>query len=93
MKLTIELPFPLPTWNRILGMNRWERMRLRKCIHLLTSISIADDTGSQTPKDAAQRRLLMDSLKRDYFRMIRPGTSKMSRTRRKKSRLKNLNPQ
>lgn len=31
--LKIVLPFPLPTWNRLLSMNQWERKKLRDWIH------------------------------------------------------------
>jgi len=30
---TIILPFPLPTWNRLLSQNRWGRAKLRHWIH------------------------------------------------------------
>jgi len=32
-KITIELSFPLPTWNRILAMNPWQRKALRDLLH------------------------------------------------------------
>ena len=34
-KLTIILPFPLPTWNLLLSVNRWRRKKIRDLIHTM----------------------------------------------------------
>jgi Holliday junction resolvase RusA-like endonuclease len=46
-KLTITLPIPMPTWNRILAMHPWERMKLRHLIHqfVLHSTTTASDSA------------------------------------------------
>ena len=50
LRLTIILPFALPTWNRILSMKLRERMRLKKFIKIQyhgdhRSRRLADATG------------------------------------------------
>ena len=92
VKLKIVLPFPLPTWNRLLAMNRWERKRCRDWIHRAVSICIAEDTDSLTSTTSPRKQLLMLSCAAEYLPMIRPKSSKKSRKRKKKSQPKNLNP-
>ena len=86
--LQITLPFPLPTWNRILAMNPWERKTLRHTLHQLVSMCIQGASDSVMRTVSAQKRLLMDSYLRGYYKMIRPTTSTPSRILKKKVRLK-----
>ena len=81
----VILPFPLPTWNRILGMNRWHRMKLRNWIKDAVSISIREGFDSLTRTESLARLQLMGLSMADYYQMIRPSTSKKSPTRRRKS--------
>lgn len=34
----ITLPVPLPTWNKLLGVNRWQRKKIRDMVHSLVII-------------------------------------------------------
>jgi len=83
--MKIVLPFPLPTWNRILAMHHWERKKLRDSIHQLVSMSIAFGKDSQTQMVSQQRQQLMDSCLVDYYQMIRPSTSAKSLTHKRKA--------
>lgn len=57
--MKIELPFPLPTWNRILAMHHWERKKLRDQIHQMVTCVVAGRGVSQGQLE-------------EYDRMIRP---------------------
>lgn len=59
-QLVIVLPVPMPTWNRILQMHHWERMKLRKLLHAFVSMSI----------DGSSRH--RDLMAAEYFAIIRP---------------------
>ena len=82
--IKIELDFPLPTWNRVLDMNKWERNKLAKLIHQLLSVYTQYEKDSVTLTVSPQKRLLMESSMRDYYLMIRPPTSKKSGPRKKR---------
>ena len=87
-KLRIELPFPLPTWNRMLAMHHWERKALRDSLHRLVFMSTQYAEDSQTLTVSPQKQLLMDSYVAEYLKMIRPPTSKKLPTRSKKAKLR-----
>ena len=74
--LTVELPIALPTWNQLLGMNRWKRKKVRDLIHHAVFISIAsgNDWPMQTVYQGKQRST--DSFITEYYQTIRP--SKLS---------------
>ena len=55
----VELPFPLPTWNRILAMSIKERMKLRELIYAMCE-DVFDGRG------VSEYRLV------SYDHMIRP---------------------
>lgn len=84
MEIKITLPFPLVTWNRILAMRLRERMKCKKLVHQLTSMSIANAKGLQTQTDFQRNGSLMPLLKAEYLEMIRPSTSKRSRILKRK---------
>jgi hypothetical protein len=83
-KMVVRLPFPLPTWNRVLVMNRWQRKKLRDLIHQFVSMCIPEGTDSLTQTEYQQRRRLMASFMGAYYGMIRPSTSGKCGTRRRK---------
>ncbi len=60
---TIRLPFPLPTWNRLLSMHYWERKKCRDLIHEAVYIVV-------NKKDIR----LWDEIK--YMELIRPKAKK-----------------
>lgn len=45
----IVLPFPLPTWNRLLGVNRWQRKKIRDWIHKAVSCCEYVPTANGSP--------------------------------------------
>lgn len=78
MKIVVELPFPLPTWNRILAMHHWERKKLRDLIHAAVSqLSVIDSTNT-TLTHLQLKPSWMVLYGADYYRMIRPSTSRRS---------------
>lgn len=85
-EIKIILPFPLPTWNRILAMSLKERMRLKKWIRGAVSVCIHDAIGLQTKRVSRQRLASMGYDVAVYYAMIRPNTSNQSLLPKKKSR-------
>jgi len=78
-KMVIVLPFPLPTWNRILAMGVWQRKKLRDLIHQFVYISIAKEEGWLTPTVYQLKQQSMELLMPEYYQMIRPKLSKKYR--------------
>lgn len=65
-KVTIVLPFPLPTWNRILAMHHFQKKQLRDLIH--QGVDIAVNKGS------------FDSWEKvKYMKLIRPTVKKLKK--------------
>ena len=69
MQYQIKLPFPLPTWNRLLGANRWQRKKIRDIIHKMVF------------KTINEQRITKLEL-REYIHAIRP--KKVQKVRRRK---------
>ncbi len=84
MEIKIRIPFPMPTWNRVLEMHPWERKRLRDWIHRAVFISIRAGTASQTQTGAVINMSSMGLSTQAYFEMIRPRKSCRSASHRKK---------
>jgi len=57
--MRIILPFPLPTWNRILAMHYFERKTLRDLIHAGVGIAVRGESFDLWGKEK-------------YIRLIRP---------------------
>lgn len=70
MKLTIEIPVPLPTKNEMLGISRWKRKRLRDLIDQLVSLSIQLAEGVQTTERLRINILQIHLLRAAYFKTI-----------------------
>lgn len=77
--LAIELPIPLPTWNRILYMQPFQRKRLRDLLHQYVFIFTASDPASWTPMDSHAKPCSMELLNAEYLDLIRPSASSKSR--------------
>jgi len=77
-KLTIELPVPMPTWNRILQMHPWQRMELRHLLHLFVSLSITYGTDWPTSTVYQEKQRSTDLLMLEYLQLIRPSKSRKS---------------
>ena len=58
-EITIELPIPLPTWNRLLAMHPWERKKCRDMIHSFVGKVVRGENISQLELEK-------------YDRLIRP---------------------
>ena len=78
MKLTITIPLPMPTWNRILQMHHWQRMRLRHLLHLFVSLSITHGRDWPTSTDLAGKPQSTALLRLEYLQLIRPNKSRKS---------------
>ena len=78
MRYQIEIPLPMPTWNRILAMHHWERVKLRHLLHLFVSLSITHGSDWPTWTVFQGKRRSMDLLKLEYLQTIRPNKSRKS---------------
>lgn len=76
--MKIELPFPLPTWNRLLAMSPWERKKCRDLIHRMTSMCIVSGENPEILMECQLKPQLMEWLRLEYLAMIRPPGSKVS---------------
>ena len=75
-RLEIILPLPMPTWNRILAMHHWERMKLRHLLHLFVSLSITHGKDWPTSTAFQGKQQSTDLLKLEYLQTIRPSKSR-----------------
>ena len=82
--LTIILPFPLPTWNRILAMHHWERKKFRDLTDQLVSRFIPKGTDARTQTAHALSTSSTVWLVLEYYKMIRPNMSPKSLDKLKK---------
>ena len=87
-ELIVVLPIPLPTWNRILAMNRWQRKKLRDFLHHAVSISIQYGEDWPTLMEFQEKQRSTDWFMQEYLKMIRPSTSKKSPSRKRGARKK-----
>jgi hypothetical protein len=78
--MEIELPIPMPTWNRILAMQHFERMKLRHLIHHFISLAIA---GWPDVSDYDGKARDTSFLVLEYMQLIRPN-------KKRKAQLKEL---
>lgn len=85
-KIVVTIPIALPTWNRLLAMHRFERMKCRTLIQDIISLSIAIEKDSLTPMEYQLKRQLMDSCIARYYRTIAYPSSKKSGTSKKRRR-------
>lgn len=87
--ITLVLPFKLPTWNRLLAMNHWERKKVRHWLHDFVCAALQGVNDSETLTDVVLRPSLTDLQRLEYGRMITPraslkyrlGKKSMTRTR------------
>lgn len=72
--LRIVLPFPLPTWNRLLACHPWQRKKIRDWIHraVCACTSYRGGDGCVTLMVSAQKLLLMGLSCSEFAKMIRP---------------------
>jgi hypothetical protein len=84
----IVVPVPMPTWNRILSMTRFSRMKLRHLIHQLIWKSSITANGQPIPMVVPPKQQSMESLLLEYFQMIRPSGLNRSKLQSYKASLK-----
>jgi len=85
-KITLILPFRLPTWNQLLAMNHWQRKKVRDWIKDVVSTCIQEQKGSLTKMGVVLRPQLTDLEKAVYLRMITPNSLRGFRNRKKEQR-------
>ena len=83
--MRIEIPIPLPTWNRIIRMHPMQRYKMDNIIKQFVSMSIQYEKGLLTQTAYQQRLQLMESSKQEFYKTIRPGSSKKSGSARKRA--------
>lgn len=77
-RLEIVIPLPMPTWNRILAMQHFERMKLREYLHHAVSLSITHGRDWPTWTVFRSKRYSTELLALEYLQMIRPSKSRKS---------------
>jgi hypothetical protein len=82
--LVIELPFPMPTWNRVLAMQHFQRAKMRTLLHRLVSIYIPLERASLIPMASVINTQSTSLLIAELLKMIRPSTSSKSRSAKSK---------
>lgn len=98
MRVVVEIPVALPTWNCLLAADHWKRKRIRDAVHEIVAVSVGDfpfeslspaiERDCVTLTVSQPKLQLMASFMQDYYRMIRPSTSAKSGTGSKKARSK-----
>lgn len=78
-QLTIEIPLPMPTWNRVLAMHPWERMNLRHFLHHAVSLSLTYGSDWPTQTEYQGKLWSMDLWLASYYGTIRPSKSRKLR--------------
>ena len=89
--LRLYLPVALPTWNRVLAMNHWQRKKLRDLTDKFVSMCIREGIDSLIAMERVSSTPKMQSLIVAYYEMIRPTSSQKALAKRKKrSKGKNI---
>lgn len=98
-RMQIEIPLPMPSWNRLLAAHFWERKKIVDLLHLFVSLSITYGHDWPTSTTFQGKRCSTDLLRLEYLQLIRPNKSRKSAIRRLKgsksrprSRSKQSNP-
>lgn len=82
------LPFPPPTTNRVLAMNRWQRKKLRDLTDKLVSIFTPSESDSLIQMETLPSTSSTPLLEKEYFKTIGRSSSKKSATAKSKARKK-----
>ena len=88
MMMTITLPVPMPTWNRILAMHPFARKKLRDLLHLFISPPITYGDDCPTSTDFQGKQQSTDLLQLEYLQTIRPNKSRKLLIANLKAKLK-----
>ena len=84
----IELPIPMPSWNRLLAMNHFVRMKCRNLIHQFVSDSITSENDSSTSTTCQSKQSSTDLFMLEYLQTIRPNESRKSLIHKQKAELR-----
>lgn len=87
-ELTIEIPLPMPTWNRLLGMHERTRMVCREYLHHAVLLSLTYGNSWPTTMEFRGRRYSTELFELEYLQMIRPSSSRKSRIAKLRGELK-----
>ena len=87
-RLVIELPIPMPTWNRLLAMHPMARMECRHLIHQFVSLSFTHGRDWPTSTVYQGKPQSTDLLLLKYLQTIRPNKSWKSSIDKLKDELK-----
>lgn len=85
-KLEIELPIPMPSWNRLIAMHFWERKKCRDLIHAFVLHFCTPENESLTLITYQGKPRSMVWLQQAYLGTIRPSTSRKSRTSKRSAK-------
>jgi hypothetical protein len=77
-ELILELPFPLPTWNRLLSMHWAVKKKCVDSLHLFVLMSIAFGSDWPTWTVIQSKLYSTELLRQEYLQMIRPNSSRKS---------------
>lgn len=87
-RVRIEIPLPMPTWNRLLSMHQRTRMVCREYLHHAVSLSLTYGSTWPTRMEFRGRPYSTELFELEYLQMIRPSTSRKSRIARLRAELK-----
>ena len=90
MKITIEIPLPMATINRMLAMHPWERKKYRDFVHHAVSELSTIETDSSTPIISTPKQPLTKLWHSEFLQVIRPNASRKSLIAKLKSDAKSL---
>jgi len=91
-RATIDLPFVLPTWNRILSARLRDRMFMKRFVRDYTSLALALVDGEAVELGTAASRQLALAELPAYEQVLRPSRqpAKKARSRRKLTKRQRL---
>ena len=86
--MEINLPIPMPTWNRILAMQHFQRKDMRRLLHECVSLSITHGLDWPTSTVYQGKPRSTGLLLLEYLQTIRPSKSRKSDITKLKASLK-----
>jgi hypothetical protein len=86
--IRLVLPFKLPTWNKLLAMDHWQRAKVRNWIKERVLECIQSGVEWQTPTGLVRKLSLTDLCLAEYLSMMEPNSSKKLRLHKKLAKQK-----
>ena len=87
-RVVIDIPMPMPTWNRLFAMQPFLRKKTRHLLHAFVSLSITHGTDWPTQMDYQGKLCSTELLKLEYLQAIRPSKSRKYDIANLKAKLK-----